>query len=345
MLKIVMIMIIMGVVPLVLGSYLEEKLLPMYLVGFSVMLFLFQVLCVPLLFLHISFTVLCAIYWGIIAALCIGAVICGCGKKVIEDGKRTPQKIKQINIMLVLAFGIIVVQAARMVIKTPYIYGDDVTYLAMVNDILSTDKLYSLNAMTGNEIPLESVSHKYLFTSYYPFLAAIAKVINLHPLILCKTVLPIFYISMSYFVIWMLSEKLFQKNTEKRGIFFLLYTILIEFGNYTYYTLSRRVLIWNWNGKSVLFTIILPLVFYYGIQFMEGSVGRKEKRIVFLMEGAAVSTTLMGAGMAPILLSVMALIGTIKNKNIRIFISGICCCIPAIGIVILDVLYRMVIKA
>jgi len=344
MLQILIVILVLGIFPLLIGSLIENRLFPMYLIGFTSMLCIFYVLCLPMLFLQVRFTNLCILYWIVIIILCIVAILKKKIQQIIKEVMKLVASMDNLNIYLVAAMFFIAFQIARIIVKTPYIYGDDVTYLSMVNDILSSDIIHGLKTTTGSEIALYSVSHKYLFTAYYPFLACLAKITMLHPLILCKSVLIIFYMPMSYMIIWMLGRKLLGGDVEKRSIFFLIYVVLVEFGNFSYYTISRRMLIWSWNSKSVLFTILLPLLFYYGIQFIDHRVEKKELFIGLLLQGAAVATTLMGAGMAPIMLVTMSFVGSVKNHKPKILLQGLVCCLPAVFIMIIDVIYRMGIR-
>lgn len=325
--------LIMLAIPMLIGKLVikNENILEQYLMGFAVCMAIFEVICIPMNLLEIDFLYLCIVYGILIGLLCIISIL-----KSNKKNNNIVSKNK-VDIIFALAVGIIIYQIIRVVICTPAIYGDDIAYITMVNDIKSTNIIHGLDYFNGRNIDVIDVSHKYLFTTYYQLLAVLSKITALHPLILCKTILPIFYMVMSYMVVWLVSGLLFEKKNS-REIFLFLYAVLIEVGNYSYYTISRRTLVWSWNSKSVLFTILLPFLFYYANK-VSGNIKSKDMLELAVLVTACCATTLMGAGLSPIMLLSLGFVFAVRNRNYKSFIQMGICSMPAIVILILDVLY------
>lgn len=327
--------VLLFAIPYIIGCTIDKNssFFESYLIGFSVEMGIFLVLCIPMNLLQIDFDKLCLSYSIILVWLVVGALI-------IKKSWRTEKSSKKFTFILGLAIGMILYQIIRTLLFMPYIDGDDCAYISMVNDIKSTNVIHGLDYLTGISIPVVNVALKYRLTAYYPFLAYISKISGLHPLILCKTILPIFYMAMGYMTVWLIAKRLFA-NQKREEMFFLIYVVLIEVGNYSYYTISRRMLMWSWNSKSVLFTILLPALFYFSNKFFDEKMKVRSYIILMSIVAACCSATLMGAGMAPLLLLSVALVYAVIQKRFLVLIQALLCCIPAMVIVGMDLMYSL----
>ena len=240
----------------------------------------------------------------------------------------------------------IILSLVQIAFFSPYRYGDDTTYISMINDMVETKEFYTLNPDTGF-IYGAAVHEKYFFSTYYQFVAMLCINTGIHPLIMCKTILGIVYILLTFMVIW-IGCKTFCKDFEQSSLMFMISTVLIFFGNYSYYTLARRILIWNYNGKSVLFTIILPYLFIRVIKCFLLEEGKEKKRkrerilelfqVTFIVFVAS-TTTLMGVGLAAMETGLLGLSISATQKRFSPIVRSIIVCIPAI-LLLLAVLLR-----
>lgn len=251
------------------------------------------------------------------------------------------------NPFFLVAIGIILYEIWICVTKEPYIYGDDIVYLRMVTDFVDTNAIYT-KTWSGQLVPtpLNEIDFKYVFTSYYPFLGMISILTKLHPLILCKTIIPLIYLPTHYLIAWRICIHLFDKESdehgriEKQSLFMFFYALLIEFGNISYYTISRRVTIWIYNSKSDCFTILLPILFIYTYLILSdeeernGVIGNisniKGLAIVLIMALACNSSTLMGVVLSPIVMVIWYLIVAFRHKKPSVFFVSLLTLIPHI---------------
>ena len=226
----------------------------------------------------------------------------------------------------------------------------------MITDIVDTNAIYTKTwAGQIDPMPLAEVSFKYVFTSYYPFLSSISILSGLHPLILCKTVIPVFYVPIHYLIIWRIGKFVFsdtedeKKRREKQSVFMFFYVILIEFGQISYYTLSRRLMIWVWNSKSDCFCLLLIPLFFYTYIFLtendesERLLGKTKlfyrQMLVAIIALACNSSTLMGLIMSAIVMGIWFVIAAFRQKKPAVFFTSLWTIIPHIITVLLLVLF------
>lgn len=251
---------------------------------------------------------------------------------------------KEEMIFVALTMLIILGELVFIVFHKPYIYGDDSFYVSMINDTVERNSFYELEPSVG-AINTDVIPEKYYFTAYYQFVAMICVITNIHPLIMCKTILAVIYCILSSIVIWLQCE-LYCSNKYERAILFFIITMLVLFGNYSYYTMARRVFAWNYNSKSVLFTIILPYLFYLILskeEYWHHKTQKAERNTIKELEyfgemaevvWVASVTSLMGVGLAVIEITVLSVVIGIRNKSIIAFLKYIVACFPALIILV-----------
>ena len=118
----------------------------------------------------------------------------------------------------IITFLLIGYQLLRCFILQTDGYRDSKTYIALINDMVETNRFFLLDDVYGYfGMSLEEVSPKYIFSGWYTFEAFLSYVSGIHPLIIVNTILPPVILLFSYLSYWILSELLFGKNTRKNG--------------------------------------------------------------------------------------------------------------------------------
>lgn len=243
------------------GNLLEASLL-----GFATLLAVFQLICMPFGLAGQPFHVVCSLFLGIL----IGLVGLSVVLSVVQRRKYTLFSYpKKFHLFLLLALILIVWQILRQVLYQPQVYGDDTVYIGLVNDIRTSDVIQGRIPKSGADLALADTNLKYIFSCYYQFLAFWCRLFDFHPLLLMKTFLPILVGLFSYGVFWLIAEFFFRENMAKKSFFLFFITMLVEFGNLTNHSFSRRMLQWTWNSKTILFTILLPLLFLLANRFAQ----------------------------------------------------------------------------
>ena len=344
-------MLVFVIWPLGLGAGLGlKKNIDRYIIGFATVQAIFFICYIPAILNSWSSRTLTAVGAITISILAIGGAALRLAK---SRNKKEFLALKKPNYkyfknpFFLGAMIIILYELYIYIFKEPYIYGDDVTYMRLVTDFVDTNAIY-VKSWAGqvDPTPLSEISFKYVFTSYYPFLGMISILTGLHPLILCKTVIPIFYLPIHYLITWRIGNYLFgeekdeSKLIEKKSLFMFFYAILIEFGHISYYTMSRRVTIWIYNSKSDCFTLLLPALFFYTFLFLtektetEGILTNTKliyrQFLIMLIALASISSTTMGLLMSPIIMGIWYLIAAFRMKKPSLFFTSLWTFIPHI---------------
>ena len=183
----------------------------------------------------------------------------------------------------------------------------------------------------------------------------ISIITGLHPLILCKTVLPVFYVPIHYLIIWRIGGFIFSNAADektlkdKRSVFMFFYVLLIEFGQISYYTISRRLMIWVWNSKSDCFCLLLIPLFFYTYLFLteneetEKILGKTRlfyrQFLIALIALSCNSSTLMGLIMSAIVMGIWFVIAAFRLKRPSVFFSSLWTYVPHVITGVLLVLF------
>ncbi len=343
-LGICILVIVLGLLPIFIGAVISSHIKRedaktisfSYFMGLMLMLMVMQLLSVPMTLMRVSFSTLTMAYSLLLAFFCVIALLF-CKdylKKILLHGKGI---FKNLERKWFFVAAVIMIPVIVLAFTTPYIYGDDRTYIAMVNDILESNALYQTDFATGESAPW--VLSKYSLSSYWTWIAYLAKISGIHPLILCKTVLMFFFVPMSYWAQGLVASFLFH-NSERRIYLFMAFVGLIGlFGEFSMYSVSYRIYTWVWQSKAFLAIIVLPVLFYYCNLIFEKKVKLIEYLILCMLVIATSSTTLTGTGLAVGMIMVLAFIYAVKNRKFSLLVGAGFACTPALAFAVMHLKY------
>jgi hypothetical protein len=246
------------------------------------------------------------------------------------------------NVLLLLTILIIVYQMFRFITLEMFIDGDDYTYMSLINDSVVTNHFYLRSPTTGNTVTniWGQFHYKYLFTTFYPQMAMLTKLAGVNGNVLSHTIFPAFVIGYSYLAMWELAG-FFIKKRDARVTAFFVWTLCMEYGLWSYYTFSRRLMMYVWNSKSVCFCVLMPMLMYWVFQVIaDGKCNRLVKWLgmPLMMLGCAV-VTLMGAGLAPAMIGIQGLILSCHKKSVKPLLYVAYVMLPAVFIALEMVIY------
>ena len=222
---------------------------------------------------------------------------------------------------------LVILQAAILIFTMPTSYSDDITYITIVNDMVEVRRYYPLGISTGYLYPGQGiVSPKYDYTSYYPFVSVLCILTNVHPLILCKSVLPIAYLLMSYGV-WYGVAKLFFPSVRMQATFMNFLALLQLFGCYSQFNVTKRLLLYGWNGKAPLATIFIPLLLLltWNRSMERGKTGFW---LLFCLVFGMIATSTMSFGLCAIATALSGLTLSICKKRFIYLGEAAILCLP-----------------
>lgn len=306
----------------------KDSILLAYASGMIGMLMMFQLIALPIIFLHGKFHVL-AYAWGIAVIAISGisvlvGIISGHFANILRE---TVIQIKKMDLRILLVVLLILMQMG-FVGYFQHIDDDDATYIGTAVTTWTTDTMYKYSHNTGKEFGGYPARH--MLAPFPIFITAVGKLIQMHPTILAHTFLPMILIGFSYCIFFLIGKKLWKNDWGSIGIFMLFINILNIFGYQSVYTTSTFLLVRIWQGKAVLANIILPFILYLIIRFVKENESAMEWFLIFSTMVAATLVSSMGVVLAPVVLGSSILFYTVRNKKIALLFKAGFCCAPCI---------------
>ena len=337
-----MIILLLGLAPLgtgfIINSALQKEKRSMgtaYVSGFLLLLAVFQLLAVPVVFLDafgfpkivMAFTILNTLLTGggIIRALHLWRKEGGIFREKIPLKEKN--KIELLQWIVVLVF---IVYQIMMAVTHSSFDGDDAYYV--VNSVITdeTDTLYRILPYTGLSTSLDM---RHAMAVFPIWIAYLARMSGIHATIISHTILPIFLIPLTYLIYYEIGKILFHEKKEYLMTYMIFVNILQIFGNVSIYTNATFFLTRTWQGKSMLANVVIPAVFMVLLGVFEGEPEKREKRrglwfLLFVINIVAAMMSTSSVFLNTLLITVMAMVFYIKEKNIKILFKMAACCIP-----------------
>lgn len=342
-LKGLMVVLLLGVMPISFGkvimykdaSSLEKNVINIYLIGFFSMLAIFQILCVPLTYMHVSFQILVWLYSIVLLILC-GISVWLRRKKVKLIVPESIKLDKYEKVYLIICIILFLVQIYFFLFyEISYMSWDDYDYIVSSTAAIYDNGMYTTNIVTGDSVILRA---KRTLTSYIIFISYLSQMSGFHTTTVAHTILPIFLLVMAYGVYYLIAKFLFKKR-ENRLIFMMLLSVVNIFGAYSHYTMTFRLLAAIWNGKSVMVVIGVPFLFVLLPRLFQDEFTKRKMWYLILITTGLCSLSMMGAGMSVVVIALMAGVYFIQDRK-RKYIYYVCsgCLVPLIHIVLYLVL-------
>ena len=257
--------VVLGMIPFVLGNLVTcenetisgKNIINNYLMGFFLMLAIFQILCVPLTYMRSSFRMLVWMYSLVLVILCVISICLR--KKNLKFVERKEGRVDWYERVYLGTFIILFLIQVYFFLfyEVSYMSWDDYDYIVSSTSALYDNGMYISNIITGGNVILRA---KRTLTSYIMFISYLSQISGFHTTSIAHTILPVFLLIMSYSVYWLMAELLFKKR-ENRLIFLVLLSVVNIFGEYSVYGLTFRLLATIWNGKAIVVAIGIPYLF------------------------------------------------------------------------------------
>lgn len=297
--RILLLAVFLFVAPVLLGApwtmLLPRKdsyrLYACFPIGVFVQLAIFQLLEVPVAFLHLQFTLLCWMFAAIDIAACILSVIFFIGKEKLFafklPGLNGWEAFYLIFFLVMLGW-----QLYNGFIRDTTVWSyDDATYVTYAADTIRSNSIQTVNPSTGIARAFNVQRAMQGWLCYPAFLSLISSV----PVTAMeRTVLETYDIFLAYAVYAYMASVLFYRK-DNRLIFLILLSFLHIFGMYSHYSVTFRLLGPNYQGKAILAVSFFPLLFVLLIQTLKRAYDRRTGCLLLLFSAAATSLTLFGA--------------------------------------------------
>ena len=341
-----MILMILCPLAVVITSYLvgalfvekEQGLFAVILGGFLGLMAIWEVLSLVAIFSGMSLTALCLMIQTAIIALLVCSIFRN--KGTIIDSWRTcfkswwdrivaffTFKAKPEDVVALVALGMVVIQALLLVIGVHY-DDDDAFYVATATTAIDTDTIYRFNPFTGNEY--KDLPDRYVLSPWPLFSAVLSYFFNIRPIVVFHTILPALLIPMTYGVLFMMGEAVWKEDPHrqlKSYAFLIAASFLQIFGAFSTWSVGMRLLIRVWQGKTVLASLIIPLLMVLIIRDWESEKLSPKMMLyitVTLVAGCFLSS--MGVVLGAIELGALGLTRAVVKRSIKYSIALIPCC-------------------
>lgn len=295
-----------------------------YLYGYLIMWGVFELVSVPVILTTNQLTHVIGIWAGVMIAIALFCMVWtyALWKKrkisVAVCGQESAPKWE--SRILCLIFVALLIFQIYSTVTLAYADGDTAYYLPITMTALANGSMYQADAYTGFATGLDV---RHALAPFPIWVAAFAKLGNVHGAVMMQTILPCVLIPLSYGVAGALGRKLLgEKNKEGIWYFLILVEVVAIFGNYSLYTQGTFLLTRTGQGKAVLAGIVIPailLILYEKITRTEKE--RKTKYNVLLIASICASClcSTFGSFLSAMCLGVVALIQGIRLKSFKEF--------------------------
>ncbi len=246
--------VLLMTVPFFIGAFFhKETIVGSYLYGQCFLWAVFQVIAVPMVLIRAPFFLLVILYLIVLMVF------------TILGARRLPNIIKgidfsRVNIPLILALVLIVGQMLIYFLGM-HLDEDDARWIAEANDTITKNSMYLYNPATGAYMgDFVGEVKKDVFSPWSMYIAFFSKVTGINASIVAHTILAPLLLAISYMVYHEMSKVLFRGKNES-GLFLLSVAIINLFFGGNRHTQSVTALIRIWQGKAVVASVMIPMIF------------------------------------------------------------------------------------
>ena len=321
MLKLIMIFLILGAVPMVMGMPWAKAVRVRYTAAFAygtgyfLELALFHVTAFLSAICYIPFHVIIIVYSVLLGVFCLAGII-----RLRRMGSLNPwKKIRSWErlhwhewILLAAFIAAVTIQIYHgFVSDLSYMAADDSYYTALASDVLSGDYIGMIDAYTGVATVL-NMQRTIQTSLYFPaFLSAIS---GISVAAVEHTVQYIQLLILAYSIYTYLSEELFDKR-DNRLAFLAFVSIFYIFGYHSLYSLTFRLLGPNYQGKAILAVSLTPLVLALLIHALKEPYRWQNGVLLLALSLSAVSLTLWGAGTMLVIVIIPVILSLLRKQR------------------------------
>ena len=232
--------------------------------GFFLYYILFDIVCIPITLLYRPLHLLAYIWAGILIALIIISFILNF-KKWRVFFTETAAFVKE-HLPFVVFLGAFILIVSVVIIYCYQFTLDAAYYVGTASTSLFTDSIKIYDPYTG--MWQDHFEMRYVFNNYAVNDAVMCYLTGLHPLIWTKTVMEAVVIILSFTVLYRLGRALFKEDLLKTGIF-IFFSMFLCFFYSTIYTSSEFFITRTYEGKTILGSVVLPLILLVYIKLLE----------------------------------------------------------------------------
>lgn len=334
MLLVYLIPIVLFIICYAMGDFLQ--IIFKYKSGFAIKIItgylliagVFHIISLPFMYYEMKFSTLYYIYLGILAALFVVYFILSIVFKHFQlkkdfIGITSSIAKNRLNIIWWLVVVILVVFQLQKIFNYVQLNIDDQFYVSQITTML--DRNIIMDIMPSSGQGLFSFPDIYKMVSFETWEGVICKAAGVAPAVLCHTIIPLFFIPLTYVVVYKVGKELVG---DKIPVFMIFICLLNIFSGFSTYTQGAFLILRIWQGKAVMVNIILPLILLAFIKIMKNKkVSWKILIFLYALLIAAFHTSTVGVIFIPLSYGSYTLVYFIYTRKIKDFLK---LCIPAV---------------
>lgn len=335
--RIVILGIFLLLIPTLIGTLFERKqgqtegLIFCWISGQMLTWAGFLVICVPMILLKQSFSLVSTLFHGYQGILLLAAIVFGIYRKRqsvgIREKKEMIKKAGRTAHIWWIVFWLLLILQWVLTIFLAYEEGDDAFYFATATITEQSDTMYLLLPYTGFSTGLDA---RHGLAPFPVWIAYLAKVSGIPALVVAQVLLPLALLGMSYGIYYLMAKHLCTEKEETVGLFMVLTEMLFLFGGYSLFTAENFMLVRASQGKAVIAGIILPFLMYLIMRLMRSLQKQERYGIIPWMLFAATMTaaclcSTQGTILSCVLIGIAGLCVAVSYKKIRLLIPLVLC--------------------
>ena len=290
------------------------------LAGFFGCYGLFQIIYLPIVFGQGSLTLLSRL-WLVMMVLILAA-----GFLTLKGRKKTQMPHFTGNRLLLALFVFVLLFELFYMLNGEYNGWDTAYYIGNMTTSLKTDTMYVFDGNTG--VKLSELPLRYALSGFYMQGAVWCRLLDLHPLLYCHYVTPVFGWAFSNLIMYEIATQTVGKENENNRYLFVIFACLINFSFNSPYTTSEFLLTRSIEAKSYCANIIIPSIFLLTIRLKENWEEKTYWILLFIVSVAADTVSFSALLIVPVLLTIICLTGILIERNFRLiryyFVCMIC---------------------
>lgn len=338
--KMILFLIIMIGLPYLLGTScrIEEgecvgrTVLGKWNFGMVLMYAIFEVVVLVGTFGRISLRKVSAMYLLMLLAIIIAGTVFKLRRK--DRSKRLSLHISNDRWALVLLVLVLVgiVYQIVFVCRNMHIDDDDAYYVGMAVTSYYSNTISVNHPYLGTAVELKQMAN-YVLSPYPVYCAMWSQLLNLHPAILMRSILPAVNIAWAYVVYYLLAGTLFRKFEQQME--FMAFVVLANFfGAYSGVSSSMFLLVRVWQGKALIAAIFVPMLWYIWMRIRKQSEKQGLWILMFLAVIGACLCSSMAMFLCPILLGAFGLQYLIEQRSWKNVGKLVVCALPCLALAV-----------
>lgn len=208
--------------------------------------------------------------------------------------------------------------------------GDDAYYVVHSVITQQSDTMYKFLPYTGWTTSLDVRHALAVFPMWIAFVAVKA---DIHATIVSHVIMPLLLIPLSYYIYYEIAKVLFASRSENIPVFMIIMGMFQMFGNVSIYTNETFFLTRTWQGKAVVCSIIIPMMFLLLLWIFDKESGDSKQLsgLWFMLVSLNMATGIcssLAVFVLAMLLAAAALCYMVVERDLKIPLKMGLTCIP-----------------